>query len=194
MARIPIEERSSGSPWWLWLLGLILLAGVIWLVAGLFDGPDAEVVAVEPDPIEAPAYETDAMTTGEITSVATILDAANPATLAGREVQLAGMRVTEVVGDSTFYVTPTDASTDRRLFVVLDEQMNEPPANVEGRYDVTEGQMVTVMGSLRALERTDPDVWGITGNEAQRMMDDAVYLRAQRLDITSPANMSQATN
>lgn len=194
MARIPIEERSSGSPWWLWLLGLILLAGIIWLVAGLFDEPDAEVLATTPDPIEAPAYEPEPMVTGAITSVATILDADDPATLAGRDVQLDGMRVTEVIGDSTFYVTPTDASADRRLFVVLDEQMNEPPADVEGRYDVTEGQMVTVMGSLRELERTDPDVWGITGNEAERMMDDAVYLRAQRLDVTSQASMSQAAN
>lgn len=192
MAQIPIEEHKSGSSWWLWLLGLILLAGVIWLLAGLFDEPEAEPVAVAPEVVEAPAYEPEPM--GAITSVSTILDASDPATLAGRDVQLDGMRVTEVIGDSTFYVTATDADTDRRLFVVLDEQMNTPPPSVEGRYDVTEGQMVSVMGSLRELDRTDPDVWGITGNEAERMMNDEVYLRAQSLDITSQANMSQAAN
>ncbi len=46
MANIPVEETRTGTPWWLWLLGLILLGGVIWLVAELFDNePDADEIA-----------------------------------------------------------------------------------------------------------------------------------------------------
>lgn len=51
MANIPVEQRT-GPPWWLWLLGLLLLAGGIWLVAELFDNePDADELAGEDDNI-----------------------------------------------------------------------------------------------------------------------------------------------
>ena len=190
MARIPVEKKG-GTPWWLWLLGLLLLVGLIWLVAGLLDNDPEGVEVVDVDPVETyeePSNVTPAATTGMITSIATILDAEDKTALAGRQVQLSNLRVTEVIGDSTFYVTPENAPTDRRLFVALDEVIPAPPESVEGRYDVTQGQVVTLHGTLRALQRTDPGVWGITSQEAQRMMDDEIYLRAQRLEITSRPN------
>ena len=46
MANIPVERTSSGTPWWAWLLGLLLLGVVIWFVAELFDNePDADELA-----------------------------------------------------------------------------------------------------------------------------------------------------
>ncbi|WP_412068110.1 hypothetical protein [Rubrivirga sp. IMCC43871] len=45
MANIPVE-KTSGSPWWLWLLGLLLLGGLIWFIAEAFDNePDADEIA-----------------------------------------------------------------------------------------------------------------------------------------------------
>ena len=46
MANIPAERTGVGTPWWVWLLGLLVLAGGIWLVAELFDNdPDADEIA-----------------------------------------------------------------------------------------------------------------------------------------------------
>ncbi len=46
MANIPVERPSSGTPWWLWLLGVLLLGGLIWFIAEAFDNePDADEMA-----------------------------------------------------------------------------------------------------------------------------------------------------
>ena len=50
MADIPVEETRTGPPWWVWLLGLLLLAGLVWLIAELFDNePDADEIAGRDD-------------------------------------------------------------------------------------------------------------------------------------------------
>lgn len=50
MANIPVERTGGGTPWWLWLLGLLLLVGLVWLVAELFDNePDADELAGRDD-------------------------------------------------------------------------------------------------------------------------------------------------
>lgn len=36
MADIPVE-RNTGVPWWMWLLGVLLLLGVLWFVYEMFD-------------------------------------------------------------------------------------------------------------------------------------------------------------
>lgn len=74
MANIPVERTSTGTPWWLWLLGLLLLGGLVWLVAELFDNePDADEIAGTDDnigviddvEIEPGADEVDAAITSE---------------------------------------------------------------------------------------------------------------------------------
>ena len=37
MARIPVEREHRGTPKWVWIVGVLVLAGLIWLVAGMFD-------------------------------------------------------------------------------------------------------------------------------------------------------------
>ncbi len=194
MAKIPVEKKS-GTSWWAWILGLLVLLALIWLLAELFTGDDVD--DVEPvGQVEQPVDQQPgqpAAATGLITSVATLLDAPDREALAGREVQLSNLRVTSVVGDSTFYVTPDDAvtsdgaETTRRFFVALDEEVPSPPQDVEGRYDVTEGQLISLSGTVREIMTTDPGTWGITGADAEQMMDDAIYLRAQQLTIEEEA-------
>ena len=46
MADINIEKKKN-KPIWPWILGLLLLAGIIWAIAGIDSEPEAEVAAVE---------------------------------------------------------------------------------------------------------------------------------------------------
>lgn len=92
MANIPVEKQSTGTPWWLWLLGLILLALLIWFLVGLFSD-DEEVVQDEP---VAAAVEEPGLDLSEV-------------------------YVSSVVGDNTFFVTPDDGSGPETL-VYLEEE------------------------------------------------------------------------
>lgn len=191
MAEIPIE-RKGGIPWWVWLLLALLVLGLLfWLFA---DNDEAEVAPVAAVETEAPlVVGTDpAATTGEaaaggtaaagtITDPATILTAGDRSALAGRQVQLANMRVVSVVGDRTFYVAPSaEAPQDQRLFVVLNEQPTPGTPGTEGRYDVTEGQVVTINGVFR---RTDDSAFAASPIEGLPSGMNAV-IHAQSLDIT----------
>ncbi|GEM_PF-3583306 len=107
MARIPVEHERRGSPWWLWLLGLLLLAGLIWLLAELFEPsrPSDEVVEGEVRREQpTPPAEGAAITNPE-----QIVNATEPASLVGRRVQLDSMRVVASQGDSIFVVEPANA-------------------------------------------------------------------------------------
>ncbi len=193
MAQIPVEKKG-GTPWWAWLLGLLVLIGLVLLLIELFDAePDDDLSAADLDEQVEEDVPADVPVTGAITSLAMILDAPDREALAGRVVDLSGVRVTGVVGDSTFYVTSAGegaegAGVDRQFLVALDEIIPAPPPDVEGRYDVTAGQVVDVRGTIEEIETDDPETWGITGQEAERMMDDQIYLRAQELNIVEEAN------
>lgn len=107
MARIPVERERKGSPWWLWLLGLLLLAGLIWLLADLFspDRPADEVVEGEVEEVEPTTPAEGAV----ITDPMQIVNAREPASMVGRPVELENMRVVAVQGDSIFVVEPMAA-------------------------------------------------------------------------------------
>ncbi len=150
MANIPVERTSAGPPWWLWLLGLLLAALLIWFLIGAF-GDDDEVVVDETETV--------------VTPVASALD-------------LSDVYVTRVVGDNTFFVASTPDGTDERL-VYLEEE-TELGNGVEGRYDVTEGQHLSITGSM---EPTPADLtpWGLTAAQAGMVGDQ--YIRATSLTI-----------
>lgn len=165
MAEIPVTKKS-GIPWWVWLiLALVVIAIAWWLIASGDD--DAETTAVQ-EPV--PAVES----AGPITDLTTILNVADRSTLTGREVQLTGVPVGEVVGDRTFYV----GSGDQRVFVVLDEVATPGQPGVEGRYDVTTGQTINLSGSVQPASAIPGEIEGLPAGA------DTV-IRAQRLEITS---------
>ena len=156
MANIPVERTDAGTPWWLWLLGLLLLAGLIWfLVDALGDDDDVDALAADDD-IEAVAP-------------AAALD-------------LSDVYVTRVVGDNTFFVAPTPGGSDETL-VYLEEEP-DPTDNVEGRYDVTAGQHISITGDM---EPTPADLtpWGLTDAQASMVGDE--YIRATSLTILDEA-------
>lgn len=174
MAEIHIEQKKSNS--WMWLVGLLVLALLIWGALELFDR-DPEVAAA---PVDAPAVVAADPT--PLTDVVAVVTAVDPMPLVGRQVQLTGVPVQSVPGDSTFWVGPSES---QRLLVVLDEQPT-PGTPVEGRVDVDPGQMVTVTGTLRQMP-ADLAAW-----QTRWKLDDAamtslrnarVYLAASRATV-----------
>ena len=154
MANIPVEKRESGTPWWLWLLGLLLLALLLWFLIGLFSD-DEEVV--EADPVEAVVDEPG--------------------------LDLSDVYVSRVVGDNTFFVTPEPGSGAETL-VYLEEEPT-PGDATEGRYDVTEGQHLSITGETLPVGTTDLSEWGLTPDQVSMVGDE--YVRATSLTVLDGA-------
>ena len=171
MTEIPIERKSSGVPWWVWLLGaLLLIALLFWLLSDNDREEVAAVAPVEQSAVVAPAAEAG----GPITDLATLTGAGGLAALVGRDVRLSAVPVTSVVGDRTFFI----GEGNQRAFVVLNEQA-APGNDVEGRYDVRQGQLVDVNGVVR---RTGDSALSGAPVEGLPTGQDAV-IHAQSLNI-----------
>lgn len=148
MAEIPIE-RKRGTPVWLWLLALLLVAGLIWwFVAAAGDEEEqyaTPVVGVEP--VDEPVFDTEPV---------------EPVTTAGEMNGMEGVTLTQIVDNPDEYVNETfpetevsvgEVATDRgfwiedqgeRLFALLQDQPQEQPV------DINPGQRLRIEnGTLR---------------------------------------------
>ena len=196
MANIPVEKKSNPLAW---IIPLILLALLVGLGFLLFSGDDepetpGEVVAVatdeptptpqDPPPVQeevAPVADTQAALVEPLTSLVILKD--RPVDeLVGKKVNISNLKVTRVVGDKSFYVTPADGNGDLTVFVFLDEQPT-PNTPTEGRYDVDAGDTLALTGfvqrtSLSSVKEKDDMV---TAKELESLGKDAVYLHADTL-------------
>ena len=137
MAEIPVTKKS-GIPWWVWAI----LAAIILLLLFLFlGGDDADVAEVETDPVVVTGTET--VGPDVITDLATI--ERGTAALAGRQVDVDGVRVASMAGDRGFTVTDDAGAT---VFVVLDEIVPGPDSGDDGDVDVNAGQTVDIRGEV----------------------------------------------
>ncbi|CAN5280145.1 hypothetical protein BH23GEM4_BH23GEM4_18020 [soil metagenome] len=129
MADINVERRE-GANIWPWIIGLIVLALLIWALAEAFGGDDE--VAVEPVPVEnvepLPPVAAPPAVAAIGLPVAAIL--ANPASYFGQTVS-GEARVVEVPTDRGFWIE----DGGQRMFVLI----NEPPNET---MDVNVGQTV----------------------------------------------------
>lgn len=199
MADIPVERQSSGA-WWKWLLGLVLLALAIWLVASLVDAGGDEMGAAtdEPaqQPTERPAGEAaPGGAEGPITSLAAITTTGGQQDVAGRDVQLSNLNVTSVVGDGAFYVSD---GANEQVLVVVDEgtQMETGAAGggdaqegagaaTDQQVNVSEGQTIgTLEGAVEQMNETALSEWGLDNTEAA---GEAVYIQAERISFRGAA-------
>ena len=185
MAKIPVEKKG-GTSWLWWVLGLALLVAAIWLLVEVAFVEDDEdfTEAVTPE-----AVEPQAGTAGAITSLAAILDAGDPSQLVGRDVQLSGVTASAVAGDSTYWVYNPDEGVEQRVFVVLyalGESETGPGTGADGRFNVDEGDNMTVEGVVQPVEPSDPANWGVTGEEAGEVTENQVYIRAHSLENVGP--------
>ena len=144
MANIPVERTKTGVPPWLWLVGLLLLALLIWFLFETF-GDNEEVEIVED-------------TTEVVAEPIAALD-------------LSDVYVTRVLGDNTFFVAPTEGGTDETL-VYLEEEAT-PGTPTEGRYDVTPGQHLAITGTMEPTP-ADLTPWGLTAEQAGTVGDQYV--------------------
>lgn len=191
MAHIPVEKKSSPLIWLipLALLAALLIGGIVLLsddddvdegvepVTTAVVTDDADAVAV----VEEPVPSLDNTVSGTITTVSGLLSGST-ASVAGRDVNLSGLKVMEVVGDNGFYVTPVEGMTDKKIFVMLD-QVATPNSPIEGRYDVNSGDVIGLMGKAKLVSRKEilktDDM--VTRKELEALSDDMIYLHADKL-------------
>ncbi|HEY0970302.1 MAG TPA: hypothetical protein VGE02_04925 [Gemmatimonadales bacterium] len=110
-----------------------------------------------------------------------IVDAPDPAALAGRSTALIGVTVQTVVGDGTFWVGP---SPDRQLFVVLD-------AAAASAVDIEPGQRIAVAGVLTAMPDSLAPVrtsWNLTSANAAMLSQESIYLAANDVEVLAAAS------
>lgn len=215
MANIPVE-RKSGLPPWAWiagLLGLLLLGALLLSQCNNEDDATGDTAVVVDDGEVSTAGEfdedlaagsgagTDAAangavgsTTGAATGAAfttiddlnTSLDdtAAGAGSLNGRAVTLTDVPVTSVVGDSTFYV----GTGQGRVLVVLNElgESETGAGGTDGRYDVDEGDVVSLRGRLTSYA---PTVRGLSTLSAA---DRAEVERRRYVIVTEQGGLSGA--
>ena len=164
MSTIPVER--TGTPWWVWLLGALLLVALLWwLVSALGDDDDVAVVeqsdpvevVEEPDPVDGvaalPAVE------------ATALDMSN-------------LYVTRVTGDRTFFVAPSAAMTDQETLVILDQNASPDVVGIEGQVDINPGQRVAISaGTMEPLGDADLNGMGLEAADVSRMTSTTDVIR-----------------
>lgn len=209
MARIPVERKRSGPPWWLWpLLGLLLL-GLLWFLFELFDNdanpvdpvvvttPTAETVAggsaspsptpsptPSPSPTPAASATTDAGDTITDPAAIVLIPVPERPALVGRQVLIETVPVQSVPGDRTFLV---GEDQDQPLLVVLDEEAS--PGATEGQVDVNPGQTVSIIGQVQALPPSaeERQALGLDDAALAQIEDDQVYVLASDVAIVEQA-------
>lgn len=135
MAEIPVTKKS-GIPWWVWaILAAIILALLIFFLSG---DDDADVAEVERDREVVTTTDTDV-----ITDLTTIEQ--GTAALAGRQVDVDGVRVESMAGDRGFTVTDDMGAS---VFVLIDEVVPGPDSGADGDVNVDAGQTVDIRGEV----------------------------------------------
>ncbi len=196
MANIPVE-RTGGTPWWLWLLGLLLLIGLIWFLSDLFIDDEDEVddlgedVGVFDDGRDGEIEDDldgdmDMDMDGPITSLAAL---ANGAATVGRQVDLDDLRVLSLTGDSSFFAGSGPNATQGVLVVMTNMgEWRMGAEGTDGEYDVNVGNGVDIEGTIRAFDTTSPDYADIPSADRDRILQQGLYISATDLDLDKSMN------
>lgn len=191
MAKIPVEKKG-GTPIWAWVLGLLLLAGLIWLLVEILGGDDEELVE---DPIENVGGT--GVAGGTITSLAGLREAQGRNAAVGREVDLENMRVESVVGDSSFFVTSADGGAGERLLVVMQGmgETGDPgggaAVGADGEYNVEADEVVNIQGTIEQFTQEVGQRAGVTGADMDRLLSEGIYLSANQLDAANQLDVME---
>ena len=144
------ERRRAGTPWWVWLLGLLLVGLVAFMI---FQGMDSDTSSdagsgegVQLGTGDGAATGDDSTGIGTVSSGSVDLlslssDADSLARYEDQSVQGTSAPVQSVVGDETFWVGESERE---RLFVFLNLQGESGP-------DIDAGDEVTFDGTVKAL-------------------------------------------
>lgn len=176
MADINVQRR--GASFWPWLLGLIVLALLIWGIMELFDRDDDEVAQAAPapavvDPIP-PASSTSPVAAAPTLTLIPV--AAIVAAPSNYGVPLDGTaRVTSVVSDRGFWIE----EGGQRMFVVIDE----PKPEVK---DIDAGDVVMIKQGRVYPSSNVNSIPGALDAETRRIIASVptvLYVKAQNIEI-----------
>ncbi len=145
MAKIPVEKKQQSS-WIWWVLGLLAVAGLIWILVEAFDDEeDVDVGDVEEvEPVPTPA------TPGpEEVDIQAIL--ANPDEYIGEPFPSTEVSVSSVPTDRGFWITGGGDS----LFAIIIDTPEEQPK------DINPGQTLHVEGGTLHDSSYLPDLPGV---------------------------------
>jgi hypothetical protein len=159
-----INVERKGPSIWPWIIGLIVLALLIWALTELFDddaddlvtepiADDAAQVEPGPEPMDADAMLV-VFPVGEIV--------ADPAAFAGR--RLSGeVRVTDVPTDRGFWIE----QDGQRLFAILRDQPAEEPVDINPGQTlrISDATVLTATGIAPITGELDADTRGIVEGE-----------------------------
>lgn len=200
MAEIPVERKSGGGiPWWVWLLGALLLLALLGLLSrGCNDANTTANVngnanaAVTTANINTNAVNGNAnsrittegvgtATGARVTDVDIFGSTADKASLVGRQVELSNVRVTRVLSDRLFTVT----SGSGEMFAMLAGRLDNAGGN-EQRIGVRQGEMLNLSGEFRrvpaAADLAREQRTGLTPAETEALRDQQVHLHVTRID------------
>jgi len=136
MPEISIQQKE-GISWWVWLVGLILLALVIWWAIAAFNDRDRTNT-----PATSSTVTGSATTETEVLPLATILS--SPAGYVGRTIQGVAT-VSSVVTDRGFWVE----QNGQRMFAVIDESVGGQSEVA----DINVGQQLRFQGTVEDTAR-----------------------------------------
>ena len=164
MADIPVERTGGGIPWWVWLLGLLALLAVgLLLFAGDDDDEYVEEAVIEQPIVDEP-FEEQILLIETEDDLNTAIESGQGE---GSQVNLRNVRVMRVVGDSTFVI----GSGARETLVVLaglGESQTGPGDGSDGRFNVDEGDMVTITGAALTRYRDKmPGTYDLTDTDRE---------------------------
>ncbi|WP_343343593.1 hypothetical protein WJT74_08250 [Sphingomicrobium sp. XHP0239] len=170
MAEIPVEKRSSGIPWWIGVLALLVVLGLAWWLLAANDDDDAAVDA------DANAAEYSADTS---TDTMAMDDLDQTDTLAiGSSIDVENVRVIELAGDMSFW-----AEIDgRRTFVIFDQEQT-PSDMTEGEFDINPGSILSMTGDVFASSEAIP-----SAIDAQVPANVDRYVVARTIEMATPSN------
>lgn len=173
MAEIHIEKK--GTNWLAWIIGLIVLALLIWWLVSLFDNEEANEAA---GVAEAPA----AAVVTPVTDL-TMITTADPMSRVGQEVRLASVPVENVVSDKAFWL---GSGANSRVFAVLENEPATPGTATEGRYNVQAGQTISAWGTVERMPASleqQATPWNLQSTDLEALRTQQVYVLIDSLRI-----------
>jgi hypothetical protein len=188
VAHIDIQKKS-GSNWLWWILGLVILALLVWWLVGSThrDSTTTSNGAVAAPAVVAAAPGMDSGYAGAasvITDLGVLTSSDSASALAARAVVLTGVPVASVVSDKGFWAG-TGTADSQRVFVVRGNQSASYTAP-DGA--VSAGSRVNVYGVVQAMpadltqQATD---WNLKSTDSQALAAQRIYVQADSVRIAS---------
>ncbi len=186
MANIPVE-RKGGIPGWVWALLALLLVILLFALLGPGCGDevdddlileDTTALYTEPAPMTTtptPYNELDFEGPADLSDVNMLFERGRAGNIVGQRIRFSDVVVSDVAGDSTFYVTN---GTERALVVL--QGLRESQSGMgcaDGRYCIEDGQTIDMVGRVESMDANMGQQWNLRTDAAPNY-----YINARRID------------